>query len=240
MRCEERVLGVGVMTRLVADLNYPPVTFGKRLLNTPKAWQAVLTMSPRSDRRTLLHALGEYLLRDSQGSRDRLELWTRNGRPAPLTEWLEENLVIHGDRSGAPLVFRVLARMPDPVRWFTALRCAFIVVRETRGWHQASLFVGQDGGYRDRLIVLGPTADEDTTAHEIAHAWRSTCDPDAIEPPIAVDALGEAGLRALATEQGWMDTLEAATAREERLADALAACWLVAPRAMEAASVVPS
>jgi hypothetical protein len=215
------------------DLSFPPVTFRERVIAGAEAWAPIIDGATPLERRALIVALGDALSTATPEGRTRAEDWHRSGTPragvGDEEAWIDERLQAYGDRSMVPRIVAALHLTPEPVRWAALMTVAFLSVgRDSIAWTSSALFVDQHDRIRARIIVLGPTADVDIILHEIAHVWHAPVLRELEEWRPALCTLGEIGIKALADLQGWRSRIADHEARHERLADGLAAAWLLA------------
>jgi hypothetical protein len=201
------------------------------------AWGALAVRATTAvERRWLLGQLRRRLLVCTPAARARLRSWLDLQRmapsppppPAQLPRWIRERVLYYGDRVVLEAVVEALVRVPDPVRAAALDEIAFLGVgAEARGWTGSSNLVDRHGESRPRLVNLSgadchvPDLIE-VAIHEVAHGWL-------MPRPIAlVTTQGEANLRAVAAEDGWLERADVQVARDERLAWACTWAWLTA------------
>jgi hypothetical protein len=205
-------------------------------LDLPAPWRAQAARAhAHVEQLALLGQVARRLLVCTPAARARLRAWLDRQRAAPtaplppwlLRQWIHARVLFFGDDSMLAPVVTALELVPECVRAAAVRECVFVAVgADNRGWTSSSRLVDRGDASRPRLIVLsgarGPHAEAltQTTVHELAHAWLSPC------PTAAISTQGEAGLRALAAQEGWLPRVDAHMAREERLAHGCMWSWL--------------
>lgn len=129
-----------------------------------------------------------------------------------------------------PFVVEAFVSAPTPVRETLLAEAAIVGAGwSTGGWCASAIGLGPTGQRPTRLIVLsGASRDGDQVTHiarhELGHAW---CGAPPQPYSQAVTARGEAAAFTMARPEGWacLPHVEAAHAREELIAEALAMVW---------------
>ncbi len=181
----------------------------------------------------LLH-LHDKLLEATPNGQARLKASREDGDPLPpisrndplFKQWVHDQAVVVGDAAPLPTVITALCCLDQRVLQVVLENAVFLCVgTDSAGWTASSRFMDSQGRGRPRLVALGPTADVKTVLHEAAHVWCHSPlkdDPD----HMCITVVGESGLMQAISESGHRPQVDDATARAERLCDALAYIWL--------------
>jgi hypothetical protein len=212
------------------EIGFPRVRLTDgQLLEGRDAWLRWIADATRRERVEVLSLLGDHLLAASEPGRARLEEWRERRHPAralareDLRASIRERVACFGDMTGLPLVVNALERAPACVREHALDSHAFVAVgHDSRAWTSSTCFLNREGRLMTRVVALGPGCDERVVLHEVAHGWHSG---GGAELGVAIGAVGDAGLRELASAEGWDERLQAWEAKEERLAEACAHGW---------------
>ncbi len=198
------------------------------------------SLFPGVSARRVIHEFGPWLcdaLTATEAARARLREWSRLGCPRLGDE-------LRGASGGKHNVILrkaqiILRWLPPPVIWYISSHCFLVVAGrddDNAGWCAQSPIV-----FGGRLIVLASGRDE-TTLHEFSHSWLhgSDLEPAEVIPFVRQDklrqsmelmSLGELeGVRDDASVKRAADILEkreAASARQEREANALERAWSI-------------
>jgi hypothetical protein len=216
--------------QLVADLGCPTVMYGSFKISGRAGWADAIPRSTRRERQQLLKRLRRPLMLATPEARARFKSWRKTVRPQPPmapTErraWIRDRVELHGDESFLPIIVDALITVPDYVVDTVLAEVAWVGVGlNSTAWFSSTCFMTRDGNRLPHVVVLGPRADPRVIRHETGHAWFAQ-QPSADRAP-AVSVHGVAGLRELATAQGWSHRIDDDSARQERLADAFADVW---------------
>jgi hypothetical protein len=218
-----------LLLELGGDLDYPSVSIGPTTVAGEEAWRATLPRATPAERREWFQALAPALLVCTPVAAERMAAWRARTWSPPPTPWrVADEILFFGDASMLAPVVAAFAFMPEGVQDFILRECAFLAVgADTYGWTGSSRFVDRDGISRPRVVLLSGSDRHapgliHATLHECAHAWTMAT------PSGLLSVQGSAGLRAhlAAARSPALERADAAVARDERLADALAQLWM--------------
>lgn len=215
---------------------------GRDLGWLPGRWNVLdgpLPLTPHEGRELLLRERRRLLVA-SEGGRAHLRVWLDSPRtPSPtsvqeLRAAIDDRLLFYGDEDVLPVAVEGFARLPAPVRDVLLGEVAvFAVGSRTNAWTAPSRIEDHEGKSRSRVIVISGrdrTFDELllTFLHECGHCWHVAL---AGPTDVNITTQGRAGLakyiavEAPAVAAAWV----LREGRDERLADAMAHCWLTGP-----------
>jgi hypothetical protein len=222
------------------DPAFPHLTFGSRVFGGAEEWRRAIFGAPPmtpGERHRAFRALAEPLLTATDAGRARLEAWTAahpNGAawtlgPVALREHIRDRLLFVGDIAVLDPITDALTCAPAPVR--DAVLAEVVIFSRgasTNGWLGPARVLARPGAPPPQSIMLiaghrSAAEIRRTTLHECAHLWHAR----RTDLSTLVPSVNETRVLAIAREEKWpaLAGHERRVARDELLADALAALW---------------